>query len=1601
MENHDIFNALVDSLQERGLTLDKAFELADADHDGLLDPAELDTWIRQTLPSCTAQQRQYFHTMLDLQGDGVIGPAEFVEGVGECRALGSSEEVENLLGELKTALLADNLTLESAALQIGVKSSDLLQCKAVAPLLKKIFPDLTDRELLQMLRKVWSNSGEAAITLLQLRDALGLDTSGEPAVLRDASPAIPEESESEEKLMVWKLHEYEIREETVFIDLATGIAYGVGNQTEYLLPMGEVAGSTVIFNSGARDLFRELDVYLKAKGVKLRRLFQDLEQGRDEIIRSEQLGDLLQMVLPSCTTAEKSFFQAMIDIDGRGSVSYENFFKSIAECKAAGSSLASQKAQGGVEDAMHTLHTLMVESGTSVKGLFDSLDVNGEGKLCFHHLTLLVRTIAPDYENTDLRYCLHRFQAADSDKDGALTLEEVAQCLALCEVEVEPGPPLVSTSKCDAPLKWELQKHIIGGEEYLVDHNDYMVYRMGGILNTPVLHGHLDGPNVISQGNGRRELFESLDIYVKEKQGELQEKFNVFDADKSGSLDSNEMHKMLSALLPGVTPSESTFFAAMADLNGDGEVIFGELLNCIKEAAIIRQPERSTSQVEQLLKDIHDYVKAHNLSLRAIVDMFDFHQEGGVDYRELSLMLSALLPNVPRMDLRRLVRHFQVADVDNDCRISYTEMMRALGFVEVATSGVPDMTAAGIGLVLRTKSSVKDTGERWTLVPRTVDGQELLLDEVSQLLYKLGPKNGHPLLQGRLRQDGHLENITGQDVFIMLDAYVKNSRDKLREAFDNFDGDKDGMLTEEELQKLAKSLKPDCSPAEARYFATMVDIDGDSAVLFDDMVLSMRECKRIADMAQESSAGAELEAAVQVLNEHVRKEMHSVKVAFDHYDADGSGFLEARELARLVHSLMPALTRGQLRSIVQYLHTLDVNNDGRISYPELVKALHFSHVSVSQKNAPLASPRETDSSLSPHGSSQQGSLRNSPRGTGVGGTSKAGSSLQFQDMSSSGATSEASDASPRQESNIERPLWKLMERVVERRKVLVDPTNSNAYERFTEGGPPILRGRMVSGGLKKDLHPPDVFQPLGNAIRERSERLRTLFRKYDLDLSGKLDSSELCALLTSFMPGLSEQETLFCQAILDVDGDGLIDEKEMRKAVELNMDLYVKTEKLLESMAPVMSSLSRAISGGSLKPRAEFEKMDKHSKGTLEFPEAVRLMLKLAPGLKKAQRRVAVAYLYYADFDRKGCYTFMELMQMFGMVNVMVEAAATEKAPLRRRKYFTIKGRPQEDGSEVQWKLVQQTIKGGEYWVDRQTNLVYLPAATGVWPILYGQLSGVDAVDTTYRHRDLFQGLERYLKERKMQLARLFEKFDWDKSGRLDPAELSNFLLELMPAATDVECTYFKIMMNVEGSRKGHSYTDFVQAISECQEAAAAVSLQAQQLTAAMAKLHERIQANNLSVMEVFEEYDGDGDGEQGLDEVNAMIRSLVPAASAQEKRMLLCQIFQWDVDHNGLISYPELMQALRLAVVRIVGAKKLGGTQQGAKVLMDWRLKLVQVSGQAVLLDRQTGLGFRASRHDGYPVLIGSVRSGELFRISAEIELFAQLEPFLSERKV
>jgi len=65
----------------------------------------------------------------------------------------------------------------------------------------------------------------------------------------------------------------------------------------------------------------------QTKGVKLRRLFNDFDGDKNEKLGSSELSLLLSEVVPTCSPAEREFFEAMVDVEGRGAVTFDAFSK--------------------------------------------------------------------------------------------------------------------------------------------------------------------------------------------------------------------------------------------------------------------------------------------------------------------------------------------------------------------------------------------------------------------------------------------------------------------------------------------------------------------------------------------------------------------------------------------------------------------------------------------------------------------------------------------------------------------------------------------------------------------------------------------------------------------------------------------------------------------------------------------------------------------------------------------------------------------------------------------------------------------------------------------------------------------------------------------------------------------------------------------------------------------------------------------------------------------------------------------------------------------------------------------------------------------------
>ena len=175
-------------------------------------------------------------------------------------------------------------------------------------------------------------------------------------------------------------------------------------------------------------------------------------------------------------------------------------------------------------------------------------------------------------------------------------------------------------------------------------------------------------------------------------------------------------------------------------------------------------------------------------------------------------------------------------------------------------------------------------------------------------------------------------------LFEHLKWYLESQRTRALELFREFDKQRKGWLSHSQIGGLAERLMPSVSAAQVRFFTVMVDANGDGQVTYKELVRAVKECDAISRTLH---GGTQVEAS-DVLRRLASKlvEEHAAPAdAFRRYDKDGSGYLEPGELAHMVRLLLPAINCTEIRHILGHMALLDRNDDGRVSYRELVHAL--------------------------------------------------------------------------------------------------------------------------------------------------------------------------------------------------------------------------------------------------------------------------------------------------------------------------------------------------------------------------------------------------------------------------------------------------------------------------------------------------------------------------------------------------------------------------------------------------------------------------------------------------------------------------------------
>ena len=176
-------------------------------------------------------------------------------------------------------------------------------------------------------------------------------------------------------------------------------------------------------------------------------------------------------------------------------------------------------------------------------------------------------------------------------------------------------------------------------------------------------------------------------------------------------------------------------------------------------------------------------------------------------------------------------------------------------------------------------------------------------------------------------------------LFDTIDIFLSVNKLSLQELWREHDASGVG-LDPQQMGTLLREVMPSITPKQARYFATMMDVDGGGRVTLEEMLQSIKQCKGLGvDLARQESFG--IDDILFKLAAAISDGQVPLWEVFRRFDGDDSGELDRSEVAAMVRAVVPGLSRKEVRHILAHAQQLDTDGNGQISYPELMKALQM------------------------------------------------------------------------------------------------------------------------------------------------------------------------------------------------------------------------------------------------------------------------------------------------------------------------------------------------------------------------------------------------------------------------------------------------------------------------------------------------------------------------------------------------------------------------------------------------------------------------------------------------------------------------------------
>merc|ERR1711909_17202 len=148
---------------------------------------------------------------------------------------------------------------------------------------------------------------------------------------------------------------------------------------------------------------------------------------------------------------------------------------------------------------------------------------------------------------------------------------------------------------------------------------------------------------------------------------------------------------------------------------------------------------------------------------------------------------------------------------------------------------------------------------------------------------------------------------------IMGDTNMDQVRSaEFKEAFDEFDKDKSGTISPEELLGVMRAMGQNPTEDELLNLVLEVDIDGNGTIEFEEFLSMMKQ------------------------KAHEVDEEADLREAFKIFDRDKDGYISMKELKKVANMLGTMLTKEEVE---EFMAEADSDGNGKLDYDEFCKMM--------------------------------------------------------------------------------------------------------------------------------------------------------------------------------------------------------------------------------------------------------------------------------------------------------------------------------------------------------------------------------------------------------------------------------------------------------------------------------------------------------------------------------------------------------------------------------------------------------------------------------------------------------------------------------------